>query len=124
MSLVEKAQASWLMQISDLADRICDDYKSAVDRNLEHPENSSGEASGSIHVEKVDGATYRIGSNNLHLFFFEEGNGTGGIPKGGKKPKRPMPLTFGTNGKPKGYAMHVSNYKGKHINKKVADKYR
>lgn len=124
MSLLEKAEATWLMQMSDLADRICDEYKDAVQSNLEHPENSSHQASRSIHVERVDRVTYRIGSNHDHLYFFEEGNGTGGIPKGGRKPRRPMPLTYGANGKPRGYAMHVSNYKGKHINKDVADKYR
>ena len=108
--------------MADIADRICDDYKSAVDRNLKHPENSSGQASGSIHVERISDTKYRIGAADLHLYFFEEGNGTGGIPKHGK-PKKPMPLTFGTNGKPRGYSMHVSNYKGKHINKDVAAKY-
>lgn len=123
MSLVEIAKASWLQQMDELANRICDDYKKSVDANLKHPENSSGEASGSIKVEKIDDVTYRIGSNNLHLYFFEEGNGTGGIPKNGKKPKRPMPMKYGVRGEPKGYSMYVSNYEGKHINKKVASKY-
>lgn len=122
MSLVEKARASWMSQMDELANRICGEYKDAVEANLKHPGNSSGEASGSIHVEKVSDVTYRIGSNHDHLYFFEEGNGSGGIPKDGK-PKKPMPLTFGARGTPRGYAMHVSNYAGKHINRKVAAKY-
>ena len=124
MSLVETVRVTVLDQMNNIADRICEDYKRSVKANLEHPENSSGEAADSIHVEHIGEGRYRIGSNNLHLYFFEEGNGTGGIPKGGKVPKRPMPLTFGSKGKPKGYAMFVQNYEGKHINKKVADKYR
>ena len=124
MSLMETVQATVLEQMSGIADRICADYKRAVEANLKHPENSSGEAANSIQVEQMDNGNYRIGSNNLHLYFFEEGNGTGGIPKGGKTPKRPMPLTFGSRGKPKGYAMFVNNYPGKHINREVANKYR
>ena len=124
MSLLEIARASWLRQMDELAEQICAEYKDAVDANLKHPENSSHQASGSIHVEKVSDATYRIGSNHLHLFFFEEGNGSGGIPKGGGKPSAPMPMTYGANGKPTRFAMHASNYKGKHINREVASKYR
>lgn len=123
MSLVELARASWLRQMDELAEQICGEYKDAVEANLKHPGNSSHQASGSIHVEKMSDVTYRIGSNHDHLYFFEEGNGTGGIPKGGRKPIRPMPITNGAKGSPQGYAMHVSNYPGKHINRKVAAKY-
>jgi len=124
MSLVELAKASWQSQMADIANRICDDYKATVDRNLKHPMNSSGQASGSIHVEKLSDTKYRIGAADLHLFFFEEGNGSGGIPKGGRRPKKPMPLTFGSRGTPQGYAMHVSNYPGKHCNRIVAARYK
>lgn len=122
MSLVEIARASWLRQMDELANQICGEYKSAVEANLKHPENSSHQASGSIHVEKMSDVAYRIGSDHDHLYFFEEGNGTGGIPKVGK-PKRPMPMTYGARGQAKRFAMHASNYAGKHINKKVAAKY-
>lgn len=124
MALVEKVKSGIAAQMNDLADRICKDYKATVRANLKHPGNSSGEAEGSIHVEKVDEFTYRIGSDNLHLYFFEEGNGEGGIPKNGRRPKRPMPITNGSRGEPKHFAMHASNYKGKHCNEKVADRYR
>ena len=123
MSVVERVRVACREQMSEIADRICADYKATVDANLKHPGNSSGEASGSIHVEQFGEYAYRIGSNNLHLYFFEEGNGSGGIPKHGR-PRRPMPLTFGSRGAPQGYAMHVSNCAGKHCNKIVADRYR
>lgn len=123
MSLIEKVQVACREQMADIADRICADYKAEVEKSLKHPALSSGEASGSIHVEQLGETRYRIGAKNKHLFWFEEGNGSGGIPKHGK-PKKPMPLTFGTLGSPQGYAMHVSNYAGKHCNRTVANKYR
>ena len=122
MSLLAKVETICKSQMAEIAERICADYKVAVEDNLKHPENSSHQASGSIHVEQLGDTKYRIGAANLHLYFFEEGNGSGGIPKHGK-PRRPMPLTYGANGKPQGYSMHVSNYAGKHINRKVAAKY-
>ena len=91
MSVVEIVERACTEQMGEIADRICGDYKATVESKLKHPGNSSGEASGSIHVEQINRFTYRIGSDNLHLYFFEEGNGSGGIPKHGK-PKRPMPL--------------------------------
>ena len=122
MSLVAKVQAIAREQMLGIANDICRDYKAEVTSRLKHPENSSGQAAGSISVQKTGDTSYRIGAKNLHLFFFEEGNGSGGIPKN-PPPARPMPLTYGTNGKPKGFAMHVSNYEGQHCNVDVAKKY-
>ena len=123
MSVLALVEAIVEDQMRDLADMICDDYKKSVQGNLKHPGNSSGQASGSIHVEQTGATSYRIGSNNLHLYFFEMGNGHGGIPKGGRPPKRPMPMTYGTNGTPQGFAMSASNYRGKNIKSQVAKRW-
>lgn len=124
MSLIEIVRTSVANQMERLAYQIEREYKDAVTRGLKHPENSSGRASGSIHVEKTGEYSYFIGSDDDHLYWFEEGNGSGGIPKGGKKPKRPMPMTYGTLGSAKGFAMRASNYAGQHKNKEVADRHR
>lgn len=123
MSLVEKVNTICRERMEEIANEICQDYKSMVTSNLKHPENSSGQAAGSIQVHKMSDTSYRIGSDDLHLYFFEMGNGSGGIPKNGRRPIRPMPMTYGTLGSPKGYAMRVSNYKGQNIKEKVAKKY-
>ena len=126
MSLVELVQTAINRQLDEMADEICQEYRDMVTKNIKHKQLSSGRAAGSIHVEAPNATTRRIGSDDLHLFWFEMGNGTGGIPKN-PPPKAPMPLTFGSLGKlgkPKGYAMRVKNYEGKHCNEKVADRHR
>ena len=123
MSLIEIATAAIESQMEQLAHQIEGEYKAAVTSNLKHPGLSSGRAAGSIHVEKLGDFHYFIGSDDAHLYWFEMGNGSGGIPKSGAS-KRPMPLTFGTLGSPVGYARWVHNYPGKHVNTEVANRHR
>lgn len=119
MSVLALVEAACREQMAEIADKICADYKKSVQANLKHPENSSGEASGSIAVKQTGDTSYEIGASNLHLYFFEMGNGGGGIPKN-PPPKRPMPMTYGSNGSPRGFAMRASNYAGQGIYKEVA----
>ena len=123
MSLVELVQSAVNRQMDELADEICQEYKAEVTKNIKWKQNSSGRAAGSIHVEAPSSTVRRIGSDDSHLYWFEMGNGTGGIPKN-PPPKRPMPMTYGTLGKPERFAMRASNYKGQNCKQDVADRHR
>lgn len=122
MGLVETVRVAMIEELDRVAEVICQEYKAAVKANLKHPENSSGQAANSIRVQAESEYVRFVGSNDDHLYFFEMGNGSGGIPKSGK-PIRPMPMTYGTNGKPRGFSMHVNNYKGQNVKHDVAAKH-
>lgn len=113
MSLVEKVPVIVNKQMQELADRICAEYKAEVSSRIMH--KSTGEAVGSIRVEKLSDTSYRIGAANTHLYFFEEGNGTRTI-----RPVRAKALHY-TDG-----SFHTSStpYPGRHCNETVAKKYR
>lgn len=115
MSLVEKVTVAVGQQMSELANRVCADYKAEVSSRIKHKATSTGQAVGSIHVEKIDDTTYRIGSDHDHLFFFEEGNGSRTIEPVNAKALHYVDGTF---------HMSSSPYAGRHCNRTVANKYR
>lgn len=125
-TIVEIARSYIEGQLSDIAQRVYRDMVSAVS-----PHSKSGAAVSALKVQQLSDVSWFIGADvgndphdgGLHLLFLNDGNGTGGIPKGGRKPKRPMPMTYGMK-TPRGYAMHASNYKGIHFVEKIASKYR
>ena len=123
MALIELVTTEIENQMEQLARQIEGEYKEAVQSGLKHPGLSSGRAAGSIHIEKLGDFHYFIGSDDDHLYWFEMGNGSGGIPKSGVS-KRPMPIKLGTNGSPVAYARWVHNYPGKHKNTEVANRHR
>lgn len=127
MALVEIVHAICNAKMQEEADQICADYKRAVHATVKYP-HSTGEAEGSIHVEKLNEGSYRIGAANLHLFFFEMGNNQKYRYFGGKRnPAAP-------NGGKSGGAMRLRytdgsvhqyshTYKGRNVKAKVAAKY-
>lgn len=118
MDLVKYLDQGTLETLEDVTNQIYSEMRGIVG---EH--SRSGEALASIHVEAPSKYARFIGGTNLHLYFLDEGNGTGGIPKHGK-PRAPMPLTYGYKGlRPVGYAMHVNNYKGIHFVEWIASRH-
>lgn len=126
-TVVEIAKGYIDGELSKIARDIYMDMIAAVS-----PHSKSGAAINALRIQQLSNVSYFIGADvgsnphdgGLHLKFLNDGNGTGGIPKNGRKPKRPMPMTYGYPGKPRGYAMHASNYKGIHFVEKIASKYR
>lgn len=115
MSLVAQAKAICREQMAEIADRICADYKASVTGAIKNKATSTGEAAGSIHVEQTGETSYRIGASNLHLYFFEEGNGSRMI-----YPVKAKALHYSDGS----YHGRSTPYAGRHINAKVAAKYR
>lgn len=126
MSLVEKARASWLRQMEDIAHDIENEMKARAVGTKAHVR--TGEASRSIKTEKVDDITYRIGAKadfdsqgngngGTHLYYMNYGNkGSGSriYPKRGKG----LALKDGS------VRRSVKAYDGKHFIEDIADKYR
>lgn len=115
MSLVEKVYEICEEQMDTLATRISYELKQACPKR-------TGEAASSVFIEKMDRTHIFVGSDNLHFYFADQGNGTGGIPKNGAR--KPLPIS-GANGQ--WIAFRTSpfkNYKGKHFVKEVADRHR
>lgn len=111
----------------DIATQVQAEFKAEVHRSLKHPENSSGQAEGSISIMQQSRDSILVGSSDQHLNFLIKGNGGSRIPHGSPqvKPRRPMPMTYGARGSAKGFAMSVSPYAGKpEILTRVADKFR
>lgn len=85
MSVLALVEAACREQMAEIAEKICDDYKSSVNAKIKHKAQSSGQAVGSIHIEQTGDTSYRIGGSHLHLWYFEMGNGSGLIyPKQAK----------------------------------------
>lgn len=114
MGLVETVTDVIEKELDRVADEICTEYKAAVKANLKRPNESTGEAANSIHVEKTGKYSRFVGSNNLHLYFFEMGNGSKTI-----YPVRKKVLKY-RNGV---YSMHSTPYGGKNIKAIVAAKH-
>lgn len=94
--------------------------------------NKSGAAVGAIHIENMGEFTRFVGGTNGtgtgktgtdHLAMLDDGNGSGGIPKGGRKPKAPMPMTYGYGVPVGGFAMRASNYAGIHFTRTIKNKH-
>lgn len=115
MSLVETVKAIAEKQMDELAIRIQYELKQACPKR-------TGEAAGSVHIERTSDTSRFVGSDNLHFYFADQGNGYGGIPKSGAR--KPLPIS-GANGQ--WIAFRTSpfrNYEGKHFVKDVADRHR
>ena len=107
-------------ELDRIAMRIQHDLKAACPKR-------TGEAASSIHIEDIGtgsvfGAGRFIGSDNDHLYFADQGNGTGGIPKSGKR--KVMPISGGRGQWIAFRTGPFNNYEGKHFVRDVADKYR
>lgn len=112
-------------QFLDIASQVQAEFKAEVHRNLKHPENSSGQAEGSIKIMRRSPMVIHVGSSDQHLNFLIRGNGNDRIPHEGKLPVRPMPMTYGARGSAKIFRMNVSPYAGKpQILTNVANKFR
>lgn len=109
----------------DIAETVQMELKDEIQRNLKHPGNSSGQAANSIAIQKTSPVRIFVGSADQHLNFLIRGNGGGRIPHGGKKPKGPMPITYGSLGGPVAFRMSSTGYAGKpYILSNVANRHR
>lgn len=124
MSLVETVQTVVKDHMADFAEVIEGELKSAC------PERS-GEAKGSIGIEQMGEFSYRIGGENLHLYYADQGNKEGS--RGGRIYPLGKALVFdgwgehAGKGKGKGgrYVLpSVSAYDGSHFVREVADRHR
>lgn len=118
MSVVELVKASCREQMSRIAKTIEGELKG------ECPVRS-GEAQASIGIEQISDTKYRIGGNNLHLKYADQGNGGKGTiikstRKFDRRGRRPGKLQFSDGT----YANWVFGYEGKHFVRKVADRHR
>lgn len=115
--LVKALQDATGRTIDRVASEIEGEMKSEFGRH-----SKSGAMIGAIHIERTGEFSRFVGGTGgegtKHLYWINEGNGSGGIPKN-PPPKAPMPLTYG-NKEPRGFAMRVSNYPGKHYIEKIA----
>lgn len=101
--------------MAEIADKICADYKSMVTAAIKNKATSTGEAAASIHVEQISDTRYRIGAENSHLYFFEEGNGSRII-----YPVKAKALYYSDGS----FHGRSTPYAGRNIKAKVAAKYR
>lgn len=119
MSLVEQLNAITERRLDTLTNQVYSEMKGIVGAH-----KRSGEAYNSIHIEQEGEHSRFVGGTNAHLYWLDQGNGTGGIPKN-PPPKAPMPLTYGYKEmKPVGYAMRVKNYEGIHFVEWIANRHR
>ena len=101
----------------NIAQRVEADFKAAVGKH-----NRTGQAQGSIRILEQNANRVLIGGYDEHLYWLDEGNARGGNPI---VPKRAKALGKYPGGIPGiGWRASVSPYKGFHIAKQVADKYR
>lgn len=116
MPLAEKVFEICEEHMDTLATRISYELKRACPKR-------TGEAASSVRIEKIDRTHIFVGSDNLHFYFADQGNGTAGIPKGEPK-KRVMPIS-GSRGQMIAFRTGpFKNYEGKHFVKEVADRHR
>lgn len=115
MGLVETVKAVAIEELDRVAQRISYELKSACPKR-------TGEAASSVRIEVVSESARRIGSDNLHFYFADQGNGSGGIPKSGVR--KPLPIS-GAGGQWIAFRTSpFSNYPGKHFVRDVADRHR
>lgn len=116
MSVEQLVKGVIEMQMSDLADRVLADFKAEVGKH-----NRTGEAQGSISILERSPQRIVVGGQNDHLYWLDEGNAHSGAiiyARGKALGKYP-------NGIPGiGWRASVKAYKGFHVAKNVADKYR
>lgn len=130
MSLVEKAQASWLRQLEDIAHDIESEMKHEAGKHRPSYRSPTGEAEKSIKVEKVSDITYRIGAyadfdstgdgnGGTHLYYMNYGN-SGNGSDGRIHPTRGKGLKL----KDGSVRKSVKTYGGRHFIERIASKYR
>lgn len=128
MSLVEKARASWIRQMEDIAHDIESEMKSEAVGKKAHVR--TGAASKSIKVERVDDITYKIGAyadfdsrgdgnGGTHLYYMNYGNSGNGAD-GRIHPTRGKGLAL----KDGSVRRSVKTYAGRHFIERIASKYR
>lgn len=70
-------------QFMDVAARVQADLKAEIQKNLKRPSQSTGQAAGSIAIQRRSTDNIFVGSADQHLNFFIRGNGSRPIyPKG------------------------------------------
>ena len=115
MALVEIVETICREQMQDLAQTIEGELKAECPKR-------SGQAAASIKIEQTSETSYRIGSNDDHLFFADQGNNQSKriiYPKG-KAHGGANVLVF-TDGSFHGSAR---TYEGKHFVRDVANRHR
>lgn len=113
MSVEQLVKGVIEMQMTDLADRVLSDFKAEVGKH-----NRTGEAQGSISILSRTPSYILIGGYNDHLYWLDEGNGRSGHRIYPKRAKALYLKDYGI------YRGAVNSYRGFHIARKVADKYR
>ena len=115
MSLTEVVRVAMKNELDRLSKQISYELKSACPKR-------TGEAASSVTITEVSEYAKFVGSTNLHFYFADQGNGTGGIPKSGVR--KPLPIS-GANGQWIAFRTSpFNNYPGKHFVKEVADRHR
>ncbi len=115
MGLTDTVKTAITKELDRLSMQIQYELKSACPKR-------TGEAASSIHIEEEGEFSRFIGSNNLHLYFASQGNGTGGIPKSGER--KPLPIS-GKGGQIIAFRTSpFRNYEGKPFVRDVADRHR
>ena len=112
MSLVEIVEKAITREMDDLANQIEGELKAEI-----HPHHRSGDAEGSIHIEAPSEHVRRIGSDNLHWFFLDQGNNQSVSVI---RPKKARSLRFSDGT----FHKKAKTYSGFHIARKVADRHR
>jgi len=117
MSVEQLVKGVIEMQMSDLADRVLADFKAEVGKH-----NRTGEAQGSLSILERSPQRIVVGGRNDHLYWLDEGNGHSGAIIYAKKGKALGKYPDGIPGI--GWRASVKAYKGFHVARNVADKYR
>lgn len=100
-------------QFMHIAETVQSEFKEEVHRSLKHPQNSSGQAEGSISIMREGVDRILVGSDDQHLNFLIRGNGGGRkTPFHKPYPKAPMPITYGARGTPVAFRMSSTSYEG------------
>ena len=102
MSVEQLVKGVIEMQMSDLADRVLADFRAEVGKH-----NRTGEAQGSLSILERSPQRIVVGGRNDHLYWLDEGNGHSGAIIPGI-----------------GWRASVKAYKGFHVARNVADRYR
>lgn len=113
---------SFVSQIENAIEKELDRVATVINYELKQAcPKRTGEAAASIHIENTGKYSRFVGGTNLHLYFSDEGNGTGGIPKSGAR--KPLPISGGNGQWVAFRTSPFRNYPGKHFVKDVAAKH-
>lgn len=129
MSVLEKAEVSWLRQLEEVASDIQTEMKAEASKHRPTYKSPTNEAAGSIEIEQISGISYRIGAyadfdsrgngnGGTHLYYMNYGN-SGNGDDGRIHPTRGKGLVL-KNGSVR---RRVSTYEGRHFIERIAAKY-